>query len=285
MIFNYRYLSLFIIILIVVFGVVSFNIKTKFSDTSAVFDKKSTVKNVHSVAKILADLVNQNPNDVFNSGNLTDVTNDEYDLSLPSTISAVLSPSDKSKQAKLDIERRLQQILQGRDEVLEGSVINIDFTPDLKVGYRQKFNQAKNILFNVKTSNKDYQLKLKRNNFRTNDGDWYSGYVKNTDTKALVKAFSDRVAIYIYEPKGRIKISKTLNEKQKYMDSKKLQPLNEETGETMRIQSSFFETLNDYYIVDASASEYAYESEIYKNKIHQNGENNDNDFVIKKGKK
>jgi len=276
---DYRYFSFGVIALfLVIFVILSLN------DTAVDFIQKPTVKitkNVHKASE-KPNLAKRLSDDIFNNDNLANVVNDEHNVNLSPVSSEVLLPFDNIEQAKLEAEDKIQQILRGeakaQDFSLNKPVIDVDFKPSTQVDYRQKFSQSKEVLFNVKVSNRDYQLDLKRTNDYTDGGDWYSGYVKDTDTKVRVKAFSNKVTIYIYEPEGRIKVSKTLNEKQKYFNDK-----NKLEDKANDIASSFFETQNDYYVIDEGKAEYISENEIYETKAASN-DTDYNDTIIPKRK-
>jgi hypothetical protein len=193
--------------------------------------------------------------------NSADATHNEYDY-------------DPIKQAKSDLKKKTQPI---------PDIAEMDFKFDEKVDYRQKFSQSKKVLFHVKALGEEYPLTLERSNVYTGNGDWYSGYIENTDITARVKAFSDKVAIYIYEPERNIKISKTLNERQKYIDNKyKSEYQNSQSPhktEDKYVQSNFYETKNDYYIINERADD-TYENELYYNKINPNGVSDYNDAPL-----
>ncbi len=241
---NYRYLSFGGASLVVVFAVFLLNDKPDERPLTFVQDSKVNVI-TQSVDK----------------DNSADATHNEYDY-------------DPIKQAKSDLKKKTQPI---------PDIAEMDFKFDEKVDYRQKFSQSKKVLFHVKALGEEYPLTLERSNVYTGNGDWYSGYIENTDITARVKAFSDKVAIYIYEPERNIKISKTLNERQKYIDNKyKSEYQNSQSPhktEDKYVQSNFYETKNDYYIINERADD-TYENELYYNKINPNGVSDYNDAPL-----
>lgn len=274
---NYKYLSFGIVALVAL--IISFNINTESSQKSEVMPR---VDKAPSIDKNPTASISPQFKDAPKEDNPVD---SEYDLNSSAAPTGDLPPIYNSEEDELAAKRKMEKFFAGESaKNIKVPVVNVDFNPYLEVDYRQKFKQAKKVLFNVKTLHEEYQLDLSRAQLNTSDGSWYSGYVKGTNIRTLVKAFPDKVAIYIYKPGGKIKISKSLNKKQKYINNKKPPPSNEieNYDETTNTQSNFFETRNDYYIIDESSLEYVHESELYRDKVNPSGVFDD-DSIVERG--
>jgi len=267
---NYRYLFAAIIVFVIAFII-------KSNDTPSTPVQKPKIN-------VITHNSNKAPVKPSPSPNPISHLSKNIDLPPPPPPPETLSLFDSEKQAEMDAKHEAEKIAKAQQALFNASTSEVDFQPNTDINYRQKFSQSKKVLFNVRALNEDYQLTLKRTNAYTDGGDWYSGYVEGTDIKTRVKAFADKVTVYIYKPEGKIKISKTLNERQRYMDNRnksKDQDSQSSQGaksKTKSIKSSFYETQNDYYVISERKDD-IYQREVYQRVVSPNGVNYENDTI------